>query len=56
MSVGRICDGGHSITFNDVMAVVNGKDGGEICRFHRSPGGLYIAKLKLRAPGFGRPE
>ena len=57
MSVGRICDEGHSITFNSVMAVVTGKDGGEICRFQRDAGGLYIAKLKLRAPSpFGRPE
>ena len=57
MSVGRICDEGHSVTFNNVMAIVNGKDGSEICRFHRAPGGLYVAKLKLRSPaGFGGPE
>ena len=57
MSVGRICDEGHSITFNNVMAVVNSSDGAEICRFHRSQGGLYVAKLKLRSPaGFGGPE
>ena len=57
MSVGRICDEGHSITFDAVMAVVNGKDGSEICRFHRNPNGLYVAKLKLRSPaGFGGQE
>ena len=57
MSVGRICDEGHSITFDAVMAVVNAKDGGEICRFHRNPSGLYVAKLKLRSPaGFGGQE
>ena len=57
LSVGRICDEGHSITFNDVMAVVHDKEGGEICRFHRNPGGLYVAKLKLRSPaGFGGQE
>ena len=57
MSVGRICDEGHSITFNNVMAVVNSSDGAEICRFHRSQGGLYVAKLKLRSPAvFGGPE
>ena len=57
MSVGKICDNGHSITFNAVMAVVTDKSGGEICRFQRQPGGLYIAKLKLKAPTpFGRPE
>ena len=50
MSVGRICDEGHSITFNAIMAVVHGKDGSELCRFQRSAGGLYVAKLKLRSP------
>ena len=45
MSVGRICDEGHSITFNAIMAVVHDKDGGELCRFQRSPSGLYVAKL-----------
>ena len=27
MSVGRICDEGHTVTFNNVMAVVSGSDG-----------------------------
>ena len=57
MSVGRICDQGHSITFSAVMAVVNASDGSELCRFERKSGGLYVAKLKLRNPmGFGGPE
>ena len=57
MSVGRICDEGHSITFNAIMAVVHGKDGSELCRFTRSAGGLYVAKLKLRSPaGFPGQE
>ena len=57
MSVGRICDNGHTVTFSDVMAVVHDKDGNEICKFNRNPGGLYVAKLKLRSPaGFGRQE
>ena len=57
MSVGRICDQGHSILFNAVMAVVNAEDGSELCRFVRQPGGLYVAKLKLTKPtGFGGPE
>ena len=38
MSVGRICDEGHSVTLNDVMAVVHDKEGGEICRFHKNLG------------------
>ena len=57
MSVGKICDEGHSITFDAVMAVVHSAEGNELCRFHRKDGGLYVAKLKLRSPaGFGRPE
>ena len=31
MSVGRICDQGHSVTFNNVMAVVHAADGSELC-------------------------
>ena len=55
MSVGRICDQGHSITFDAVMAIVKATDGSELCRFERQPGGLYVAKLKLRNPDlFGR--
>ena len=57
MSVGKICDEGHNITFSAVMAVVRSADGEELCRFHRKDGGLYVAKLKLRSPaGFGRQE
>ena len=57
MSVGRICDQGHSITFDAVMAVVKFAEGPELCRFERHSGGLYVAKLKLRSPaGFGRRE
>ena len=57
MSVGRICDQGHNITFDSVMAVVRDSDGTELARFSRQNGGLYVAKLKLRSPaGFGRQE
>ena len=57
MSVGKICDEGHNITFSAVMAVVRSSDGEELCWFHRKDGGLYVAKLKLRSPaGFGRQE
>ena len=57
MSVGRICDQGHSITFNAAMAVVHAVDGTELCKFERQNGGLYVAKLKLRNPaGLGRQE
>ena len=57
MSVGKICDEGHRVMFDNVMAVVTNKDGDELCRFHRNAGGLYVAKLKLKSPaGFGGPE
>ena len=57
MSVGRICDEGHSVTFNNVMAVVHAADGTELAKFQRNHNGLYIAKLKLRSPlGFPRQE
>ena len=50
MSVGKICDEGHNITFDAVQAVVRDKGGTELCGFHRTPGGLYVAKMKLRNP------
>jgi hypothetical protein len=50
MSVGRICDEGHEVLFNNVSAVVRDSGGVEICRFTRQPGGLYVAKMKLRSP------
>ena len=57
MSVGEICDEGHRVMFDNVMAVVTNKGGDELCRFHRNAGGLYVAKLKLKSPaGFGGPE
>ena len=58
MSVGRICDEGHKILFDNTKAVVMNSSGAEVCKFERSTqGGLYVAKLKLRNPtGFTRPE
>ena len=56
MSVGKICDNDHTIEFDKVKAVVRDKNKAEICVFTRQPGGLYTAKLKLKAPGFARPE
>ena len=57
MSVGKICDEGHTVTFSNVMAVVLGADASELARFHRNHNGLYIAKLKLRSPAvFSRQE
>ena len=57
MSVGKICDEGHNITFDAERAIVRERNGNEICRFERANGGLYIAKMKLRNPaGFTRQE
>ena len=57
MSVGKICDEGHEVIFRSDMAIVNDPQGSEICRFTRNNGGLYLAKMKLRAPtGFIRQE
>ena len=58
MSVGKICDEGHNMIFDNVSAVVRSKDRQELCRFHReSAGGLYVAKFRLKSPaGFGRQE
>ena len=57
MSVGKICDEGHNITFDANQAVVRDKGGVELRKFHRTPGGLYVAKMRLRNPAvFARPE
>jgi hypothetical protein len=57
MSVGKICDEGHNITFDATQAIVRDQSGAELCKFHRTPGGLYVAKMKLRNPaGFPRLE
>ena len=50
MSVGKICDEGRQVGFRSNMAFVNVSNGTEICRFTRGHGGLYLAKMKLRAP------
>ena len=54
---GKICDEGHTVTFSDVLGVVHSKQGEEICKFHRTSGDLYLAKLRLRSQaGFARSE
>ena len=55
MSVGRICDNDNKVLFEKHRAIVMDNDGAEICIFQRQPGGLYTAKLKLKAP-FHRQE
>ena len=38
------------MTLNAIMAVVHVWGGTDICRLTRQPGGLYVAKMKLRSP------
>ena len=57
ISAGTICDEGHTVTVSDILAVVHNKQGEDICTFHMTPGGLYVAKRKLRSPAvFCRQE
>ena len=57
MSVGRICDEDHTVIFDKQKAVVKSKSGVVLCVFERRNGGLYTAKMVLKAPkGFGRQE
>ena len=56
MSVGRICDEGFHVDFQKEHAVIMDKSGREVLKFERQAGGLYVAKMKLKAPTFGRRE
>ena len=55
MSVGQICDEGHDVSFTATTATVKNQNGKVICEFVRNDGGLYIAKMSMKAP-FVRPE
>ena len=50
MSVGRVCDEGHSVTFSATTAEVRNKDGKVVGTFRRKDGGLYVAKMRLKQP------
>ena len=50
MSVGRVCDEGHNVTFDVEKVVVRSSAGDELRRFVRTAGGFYVAKLKLKNP------
>ena len=57
MSVGKICDNGMEILFDDKRAVIQDKsDSSELCVFERKPGRLYIGKFRLKAPSPGFPR
>ena len=53
MSVGKMCDNGLTILFDDKRAVVRDKGGLEVCTFERAPGGLYLGKFRLKSPSPG---
>ena len=54
MSVGKICDEGLTVEFDKGSAKVLDKSKREVCRFERQNGGLYVAKMRLKSPGFIR--
>ena len=58
MSVGKICDNGMKVEFDDKKAIIRDPQGMQVCVFERQPGGLYLGKFRLKSPsqGFARPE
>jgi len=50
MSVGRICDQGHKVTFDSEKGEVICKKTGKIVMTFKRRGGLYTADLVLKAP------
>jgi hypothetical protein len=50
MSVGKICDGGLFVNFSETKADVVDPAGNVVCSFERQPGGLYVARLRLKSP------
>ena len=53
MSVGKMCDNGLTILFDDKRAVVKDAGGLEVCTFERAPGGLYLGRFRLKSPNPG---
>ena len=43
MSVGKICDSGMKVEFDDTEAIVRALDNSDVCVFECEPGGLYIS-------------
>lgn len=54
MSGGLICDKGYIITMDKEKAVVRDEKQVEVLRFLRTGKGLYVAKMRLKAPFAGR--
>ena len=54
MSAALICGKGYVITMDKEKAIVRSATGVEVCRFIRKAGGLYVARMRLKAPFVGR--
>ena len=54
MSGGLICDKGYIVTMDLEKAVVRDEKQVEVLRFLRKNKGLYVAKMRLKAPSAGR--
>ena len=54
MSVGKMCDAGMKVEFDAEKAVAKSAQGKEICKFTRKPGGLYVCRMRLKAPFQGQ--
>ena len=50
MSVGKVCDQGHTVVFSKDCAKVLDSKQRTIAQFQRSQGGLYVASMTLKAP------
>ena len=58
MSVGKVCDSRYNVVFSKDRAKIVDEKGRTACEFQRSENGLYLAKMKIKAPDspFGRQE
>ena len=54
MAMGKMCDGGMHLVFEDEKARVEDRQGHTVCAFHRKLGGPCVATMRLKRP-FGRP-
>ena len=58
MSVGKICDNGMKVEFDDKRGIIRDPQDLQVCVFERQPGGLYLGKFRLKSldQGFARQE
>ena len=54
MRVGKIFDESHKISFDAVHPIVRDKGGSELCKFHRTPGGLHVARIAIASERLDR--